>query len=153
MVVTASLSSEQTSTPKARLPTHLVWRMQPLPLALYWEVPPAGRGHGYRPFNFTLGIQHSVFISFLPPTPFLPAPFLFACPEVYGVPRPGIRSKQLLAYATATVTPDLCCLCRLRDSCSNTVSFNPLCWAGDGTCLLVLQRCHGSPCVTVGTSI
>ena len=32
--------------------------------------------------------------------------------------------------------------CDLGHSCGNASSFNLLCWAGDGTCVLVLQRCH-----------
>ena len=39
----------------------------------------------------------------------------------------------------------------LGSSCGNTRSFNPPCWAGDGTCLLALQRCHRSCCTTAGT--
>ena len=30
--------------------------------------------------------------------------------------------------------------CNLRHSCGHAGSFNPLCWAGDRTCVLVLQR-------------
>ena len=33
-------------------------------------------------------------------------------------------------------------ICHLCRSCSNTRSFNLLCQAGDGTCVLELQRCH-----------
>ena len=36
---------------------------------------------------------------------------------------------------------DLSCRCDLCRSCSNTRSFNPLCPARDGTCVLALQRC------------
>ena len=43
--------------------------------------------------------------------------------------------------------------CDLHRSCSNARSFNPLCWAGDWTCILVLQRCRWSHCVTAGTPV
>ena len=39
----------------------------------------------------------------------------------------------------------------LYHSCSNARSFKPLCWAGDGTCVLMLQRHSQSYCATVGT--
>ena len=42
--------------------------------------------------------------------------------------------------------------CNLRHSCGNTRSFNPLCWAGDQTHVLMLQRCQQSHCATVETS-
>ena len=37
--------------------------------------------------------------------------------------------------------------------CGNARSFNPLCWAGDQTCVLVLERCHPFNCTTVGTPV
>ena len=40
---------------------------------------------------------------------------------------------------------DLCC------SCGNARSFNPLCWAGDQTHVLALQKHHQSCWTTVGT--
>ena len=39
----------------------------------------------------------------------------------------------------------------LSCSCNNTGSFNPLCWARDWTCILVLQEYCQSCCATVGT--
>ena len=54
----------------------------------------------------------------------------------YGVPGPGIRSKlQLQAM------PQLW-QCQI---------LNPLCWAGDQTCIPVLQKCRSFHCVIVGT--
>ena len=43
--------------------------------------------------------------------------------------------------------------CNLCYSCSNARSFNPLCRAGDGTCIPVLQSCHRSHCATAGTPL
>ena len=37
-----------------------------------------------------------------------------------------------------------------RHSCDLWI-LNPLCWAGDGTCVSVLQRCHQSCCTTAGS--
>ena len=59
--------------------------------------------------------------------------YLFGRPTVYGVPWPGIRSELQLR------------------SCSIIRTFNPQCWAGDQTCILVLQRCHQFHCTTTGT--
>ena len=41
--------------------------------------------------------------------------------------------------------------CDLHRSYGSTRSFNPLCWAGNQTFILVLQRCGQSCCVTAGT--
>ena len=46
--------------------------------------------------------------------------------------------------------PHLSHSCDLCHSCSNAGSFNPLCWAGEPTCALVLQKCCGSFCPTAG---
>ena len=46
---------------------------------------------------------------------------------------------------------DLSCSFDLCHYCDNTGSFNPLCLAGDQTCILALQRCHQSRCATVET--
>ena len=43
---------------------------------------------------------------------------------------------------------DLCCSCSQRHR-----SFNPRCWAEDGSCILALQRCCQSHCATVGTPL
>ena len=48
---------------------------------------------------------------------------------------------------------DPICSYELCLSCGNTRSFNPLCWAGDQTCLLMLQRCYWSHCATMGTPL
>ena len=37
----------------------------------------------------------------------------------------------------------------LRCNCSSNRSFNPLCWVGDGACVLARQRHHQSPCAAV----
>ena len=63
--------------------------------------------------------------------------FLFGCPVAYGVLRPGIRSK-----------PQLWPMLQL---CQHWIP-NPLCWAGDRTCISVFQRCCRSCCTTAGTS-
>ena len=62
--------------------------------------------------------------------------FFFGCPMAYGVPRPGINLSRS---------------CNLHHSCGNAGSFNPLSPAGDRTCILALQRCCWSHCVTTGT--
>ena len=41
----------------------------------------------------------------------------------------------------------------LCHSSGNAGSLNPLCWAGDRTCILALQRNSQSCCVTVGTPL
>ena len=47
---------------------------------------------------------------------------------------------------------DLNCCCDLHCSFyGNTGSFNAVCWPGDWTCILELQRCHWSRCTTAGT--
>ena len=76
-----------------------------------------------------------------PPAP-TPTPFPFSFffffwpPQAHGVP-PGRGS-------------DPSCSFNLYRSCSIARSFNPLCQAGNQTCVLVLQRCHQSCCATVG---
>ena len=45
---------------------------------------------------------------------------------------------------------DPSCSCNLFCNCGNIRSFNPLCWAGDGTCILLLQRHCPSCCATTG---
>ena len=63
--------------------------------------------------------------------------FFFSChPASGGIPRQG---------------SDLSHSRNLHHSCGNTRSFNPLCWAGDRACVLVLQRNHCSLCTTART--
>ena len=60
----------------------------------------------------------------------------FGHPRAYGIPRAGIGSKLQLR-------PELqLWQCRI---------LNPLCQAGDGTCVPELPRCHRSHCTTAGT--
>ena len=61
--------------------------------------------------------------------------FFFGCPMAYGVPRPKIRFEAQLQPMPH--------LWHLR-------ILNPQCWAGDQTCIPVLQRYHQSHCATVG---
>ena len=51
--------------------------------------------------------------------------FFFHCPAVYGVPGPGIRSELQLQP-----------MLQLQQH----LILNPLCWATDGTCILVLLQ-------------
>ena len=55
--------------------------------------------------------------------------FFFGLSVAYGVPGQGSDLSLILA-------------------CGSAGSFNPLCQAGDWTCLLVLQRCCWSRCTT-----
>ena len=59
--------------------------------------------------------------------------FLIWLPVSYGVHRPGIRSKQD------------------RLQLWQHQILNPLCWAGDQTCIPALPRCLW-PCATAGTA-
>ena len=59
--------------------------------------------------------------------------YFLAAPWHMGFPGPGIRSEPQL-------WPMLRLQCQI---------LNPLCWAGDWTCVLVLQRCSGSWCAIV----
>ena len=52
------------------------------------------------------------------------------------VPRPGAES-ELPAYATATATPDLSCVCDLRQNMWQPWILNPLSEATDGTLILM----------------
>ena len=54
-----------------------------------------------------------------------------------------------VAYGFPSSESDLSCSCDQRRSCGNAGSFNPLCWAGIQTCILVLHR----PCCTGGAPI
>ena len=54
------------------------------------------------------------------------------------VPSLGVESElQLLAYATATATPDPCHICDLHHSSQQRRILNPLSKARDQTCVLV----------------
>ena len=57
--------------------------------------------------------------------------FIFGHPEAHGVPGTGIRSKQQL---------------RPKPQLWRRQILNPLCWAGDQTCVPVLPRHHCSRC-------
>ena len=53
------------------------------------------------------------------------------------VPRVGVEYElQLPAYATATATQDLSCICNLCHSLQQGQTLNPLSEARDGTCIL-----------------
>ena len=56
----------------------------------------------------------------------------------------GLWSSQARDLIPATI----CHLCCHHGNCW---ILNPLCQDGDGTCILVLQRCHQSCCTTAGT--
>jgi len=56
-----------------------------------------------------------------------------------------------MAYEVLGQGSDPSCICDLHHNCGNARSFNPLCQAGDGTCVLKLQRCCWSCCATAGT--
>ena len=45
--------------------------------------------------------------------------------------------------------PDLSCRCHLSHCCRSAGSFNPLCWAGNRTCVLEMAPSHGAPVGTV----
>ena len=60
----------------------------------------------------------------------------FSCPAAYGVPRPGIRSKPRSGP---------------KSQLWQCWILNPLCQAGDLTCVPLLPRCCQSRCVTAGT--
>ena len=64
--------------------------------------------------------------------------FFFCHPVACGVSRPGIRSEVQLGPKAQLWQ------CQI---------LNPLCWAGDWTCVPVLQRSHQSHCVTLGAPV
>ena len=70
--------------------------------------------------------------------------FLGPQPQHMEVPRLGAQSElQLLAYVTATATPDPSHICDLHDSSQQHRILNPLCEAGDRTHnLMVPGRIH-----------
>ena len=53
------------------------------------------------------------------------------------VPKPGELEMQLQAYATATVTQDLSCICDLHYSSQQCQVLNPLGKAGDQACIIM----------------
>ena len=54
------------------------------------------------------------------------------------ISKPGVRLElQLLAYTTATATPDLSCICNLCCSLRQRLILNPLNKAKDQTCILM----------------
>ena len=60
-------------------------------------------------------------------------------------PPQGIWSSQARDQIPAAVLTYVLCIC------GNTGSFNPLCWAGERTWVLLLQRHHQCHCTTSGT--
>ena len=44
-------------------------------------------------------------------------------------------------------------ICSIHHGCGNAGSFNPLGWAGGGTCVLTLQRCWRACCATAETAV
>ena len=74
-------------------------------------------------------------------------------PRPMEVPRLGVKSEvQLLAYATATATPDLSCVCDLQHSSQQRRILNPLSEARDRTCNLLVPSWIHFRCATMGTS-
>ena len=73
---------------------------------------------------------------------FFPFSFSFfflggAAPAAYGVPRLGVKSElRLLAYATATATPDPSCVHDLHHSSQHCWILYPLSEAADPTRIL-----------------
>ena len=65
--------------------------------------------------------------------------FAFLRPHLWHmeVSRLGVKSElQLLAYATATATQDLSCVCDLHHNSGQGQVLNPLSEARDQTCIL-----------------
>ena len=79
-------------------------------------------------------------------------PFLGLLPGHMEVPRLGVQSElKLLAYTTATATPDPSCVCDLHHRSRQHPILNPLNEARDRTRnLMVPSRIHFH-CVTMGT--
>ena len=70
----------------------------------------------------------------------------------YEVPRLGVESVlQLLAYSTATATPDLRCICTLQHSSQQQQTPDPRSEARDPTCILMDTGQIHFPCATMGT--
>ena len=66
--------------------------------------------------------------------------FVFLGPNPWHmeVPKLGVKSElQLPAYATASATPDLSCVCDLHHSPKQHWILNPLSEARDQTCVLM----------------
>ena len=78
--------------------------------------------------------------------------FLGPHPWHVEVPRLGVESElQLLAYATATATPDPTCLCNLYHSSEQHWILNPLNKAKDRTRILMETSQVPYHCTTMGT--
>ena len=60
----------------------------------------------------------------------------FGCPTAYGIPRRGIRHELQLWF---------------KPQLYQCWILNPLCWAGDWTCVPALPRRYWSLCATSGT--
>ena len=94
--------------------------------------------HGwFSPFHASHGIMFSLSLSFFSFFFF----FFFgggrAAPAAYGVPRLGVKSElRLLAYATATATPDPSCVHDLHHSSQHCWILYPLSEAADPTRIL-----------------
>ena len=59
-------------------------------------------------------------------------------PQPMEVPKLGVKSElQLLAYSTATATPDPCCICNLHHCLGQCQILNPLSEARDQTRVLM----------------
>ena len=70
------------------------------------------------------------------------------------VPRLGVKLElQLLAYTTATVTPDLSRVCNLHHSLQQRQILNPLSGARDLTCILIDTSWVHFHRATMGTPI
>ena len=70
------------------------------------------------------------------------------------VPRLGVKSKlRLLAYSTATATPDLSRIRDLHHRSRQRRILHPLSEAGDGTCNLMVPSRTRFPCATTGTPL
>jgi len=68
------------------------------------------------------------------------------------VPRLGVHSELLLpAYARATATPDLSCICDLHHSSWQCWILNPLSEARDQTCIHMVPSQIRFHCATMGT--
>ena len=68
------------------------------------------------------------------------------------VPRLGVKSElHLLAYTTATATPDLSQVCNLYHNSWQRWILNPLCEARDRTCVLMVPNRIRFRCAMTGT--
>ena len=80
--------------------------------------------------------------------------FLGLHPQHMEVPRLGVESElQLLAYTTATETPELSCICDLHHSSRQHRILNPLSDAMDRTCILMDTSWIHLCCAMTGTPV